>query len=131
MEMCIKCGTLYQPGQVTCTKCGRKKSRRIKVKIDWSPDGGKQPHRSAAEQVKEKSQVQSKRHLLRPTFIVEVVEDKQRSIRKVKVKAHELDDIVKNYRSEGWMVERVLSGEIFPFLGGKDALMVIFKKERE
>jgi hypothetical protein len=124
----MTCGHFYESGQANCPECGGRKSRRFQVTFYDPPASGNPTPKTALRVAGSPARVQSKRHLVRPTYLLELDEKRQKTLRKVMVKAHELDEIVKAYHANGWAVDRVLSGEIFPFLGEKDALMVVFRK---
>lgn len=60
-----------------------------------------------------------------------VVEQKQKSLFKGKMRAAELESLINQYANEGWILDRIIGGETYSFLtGGKDVFLVIFRRQQ-
>jgi len=63
-------------------------------------------------------------------MIYKVVEQKQKSFLRGKMRASDLEAVINTHAAEGWILDRLVSGETFSFLtGGKDVFLIIFRKE--
>jgi len=60
--------------------------------------------------------------------IYKVVEKKKKSLLKGTITAQDLEDAINEYASQGWSLDRILSGETAAFIGDKDVFLLIFKR---
>ena len=64
-------------------------------------------------------------------YTYKLVEIKQKSFFKGHMKLEALEDKINEYASEGWILDRIVSGETAGSLGiGKDVFILVFKMEQ-
>jgi len=62
-------------------------------------------------------------------FAYKVVEQKQKSFVRGRMRASDLEGLLNTWAEQGWTLDRIISGETFSFLtGDKDVFMVIFRR---
>lgn len=64
------------------------------------------------------------------SYTYKVIEQKQKTLFKGKLRASDLEALINQNANEGWILDRIIGGETYSFLtGGKDVFLVIFRKE--
>lgn len=59
-----------------------------------------------------------------------VVEQKQKTFLKGRMRASDLEKILNDHGAEGWTLDRLVSGETHSFVtGGKDVFLIIFRRD--
>ncbi len=59
-----------------------------------------------------------------------VVEQKHKSFMKGRMTSQDLEDILNQNATAGWVLDRIVAGETFSMItGGKDVFLIIFRRD--
>lgn len=61
-----------------------------------------------------------------------IIEQKQKSLFKGKMKSQDLENLLNEYAGQGWILDRIVDAETMSKIGiSKDVFMVIFRREKK